>query len=184
MQVICVLIRNQEVIFDFVEECYRYGAKLAWNQEAVFLEFPHTQSIYSLEKLFTSLEELADHFDVQIRVATAGDAPTALCYAHYGVMPKEDLPIESLKYFYSPLTIPKEISTFIRVLRATGHNVLRDLHSLLPSMLRTQFGDIAWEAVRRARDAEGRGWPGFPFLENYSEEADRQEALFPLVAAS
>lgn len=184
MQVICILIRNPEVVFDFVEECFRYGAKLAWNQEAVFLEFPNAKSIYSLEKLFNSLEELAEHFDVQIRIASAEDAPTALCYAHFGVMPKERLPIESLRYFYSPLTVSEEISHLIRALKTTGHRVLKDAAPLLPSMIRTQFGDKAWEAMRRARDTNGRGWPGFPFLENFLEESERQEMLFPVMTAS
>lgn len=185
MQVVCVLIRNPEVIFDFVEECFRFGARIAWNQEAVFLEFPSPRSMYSLEELFNSIEILAEHFDIQTRIATAEDAPTALCYAHYGVMPKENLPLESLRHYYSPLVFPDELASFIRALRSSGYRNLKDIAHLLPSLLRTQFGDKAWEAVRRAREKSGRVWPGFSFLENFSEEnTEQQEFTFPLVAAS
>lgn len=176
MQVICVLINNQEVIFDFVQACFRYGARLAWTQEAVFLEFPGVQSPYSLEKLFSSLEDLAAHFEVQTRIAAAEDAPTALCFAHYGVMRREQLPLDALKYYFSPFRVPEELKTALTLLRTRGYRTLKDLTKVLPSSLLQEFGNTLMEAWLRARDKSGRSWPGFQFLESFAPSPE-EEAL-------
>ncbi len=168
MQVICVLIRNQEVIFDFVEACFRFGARLAWTQEAVFLEFPVIQNSHSLDCLFTELEDLAEHFDVQTRIAAAEDAPTALCFAHFGVTQRELLPVEALRYYSSPFRESVEISGMIRNLRKDGIRSLQELRSQLPNAIAAKFGENAKQAFARWGSKNGQAWPGFQFLENFA----------------
>src|SRR5471030_784928 len=114
IQVICILVRNPEVIFDFVEACFRFGARLAWTQEAIFLEFPAPMRGRSLDHLFVEIEALAVHFDVQTKISVAEDAPTALCFAHYGVSKRELLPVEALRYYASPFRLSREVDAMVR----------------------------------------------------------------------
>jgi hypothetical protein len=46
MKVICVLVREQDKIMDFAEECFRYSRRVAWTDHAVFLEWPSTAEFF------------------------------------------------------------------------------------------------------------------------------------------
>ena len=172
MQVICVLVQEQEVIFDFVQACFRFGGRLAWSQEAVFLEFPFLQGSHSLPALFNEIEKLAEHFDTPIRIAVGEDAPSALAFAHYGPMAKEKLPLEALRYFASPFRYTEDTKQFITALKHKGYRILSDLQFALPTALQKEFGTQAAETVARAKAKNGKHWPGFQFLENFVKETE------------
>jgi hypothetical protein len=126
------------------------------------------QNSHSLERLFSELEDLAEHFDVQTRIAAAEDAPTALCYAHFGITQRESLPVEALRYYASPFKESLEVDSMIRNLKKEGIRSLRELRSQLPAAISVRFGETSKLAFARWSNRNGQAWPGFQFLENFA----------------
>jgi hypothetical protein len=121
------------------------------------------------------LQDILKRFEIEARVEVAGDLPTAIASAIYGVRKKEFLPIEAIPYFFNPFKYEDQFESIVSVFRDLGIGSLKKLENIPPHLLTSKFNKNLTVVLRQINDARNIYWPRFQPAEKITERHEFQE---------
>jgi protein ImuB len=163
MRVLCVYflsgIDKKSSLEKIAEACLRFSPLIAIGHRAIFLEIGACRKLYTEESVTLRMQILMQRFLCQTQVAIADDIPTSLAFAKYGVLDKDELPVESLKIYASPFRPQKSLDHVVTLLQRLGIYTLKDILIIPRNSISSRLGKDTLLALHAIDNAEQMPWP-------------------------
>lgn len=147
------------------------------DSQTLFVDLSKSQKLLTEARFLTLADEILKSYGLSYCWRKAADAPTALALAQDETFEKEELPLESLILFGSPLRrgepeLEKKISAMVTILYQLGLKTLGDFEKLRPQELSSRFGALALGLHDRVRRGFFQPWPAYLPEEIISEKIE------------
>jgi len=184
MKVACILLSPQKAlpidfqIIPFAEACLRFSPQIAIREpNTVFIEIGKCSLLYSERSFLARVQVLLRRFGVDAKIAIAGDLPSSLALARYGVQGGLDaLPLDALEYLSDPFgTDPlgrKSVVKMIEALKRLGIETLRQFKTISPSQIPSRFGGLGLYCRQQMEGTVCFPWPYWRPPEKFLERID------------
>ncbi|MBK7962036.1 MAG: hypothetical protein IPK04_13050 [Bdellovibrionales bacterium] len=133
------------------------------DSEALFVDLSKSQNLLTEIRFLSLADEILKSYGMSYRWRWAIDTPTALALAKYETFEKEELPLESLVLFGTPLRkeplLEKKILGMVNVLQQLGLRTLGDFQELRPQELSSRFGALALGIYDCVKRGFSQPWP-------------------------
>jgi protein ImuB len=175
MRVLCILLEKKDDAQSIAEVFYRATPQIMLRRnQAIFLEISKCRHLYSESTFIKRAQVTLNRIGNRARLAVADDIPTALALAVFpAVVSKDDLPIESLKYFSDPLDYYPDQHTHllkvIQTLKSLRVQTLKDFLRIPSYEISPRFGALILLAYQRIIGENPITWTEFKPLEIVQE---------------
>lgn len=171
MVVVCLLLREDfPRLPALAEACLAFSPQVAVSHEAVFVEVSGSLRLFSLAQCFARLQEILTAFQLAATISSAGDLPSSLAFARYGIAARENLPVDALRDYLSPFT-PSDFSPGA-ILRKLGIKNLGEFLAVPRKEIPARFGKEGARAYAKVFEAKHIAWPRFVPSAKIEEKAE------------
>jgi len=175
VRVVCLLLKDAKDLQTLAESCLRFSPQIALGEHWLFMEIEACRRLYSEENLHTELSALLNTLEIQAKVTTANDMPTALAMALYGKMKLESLPVDAIPCYFNPFKIEDHFQKIIDILKKLAVYDFRALMKIPSGLLSAKFNKDVALVLRQIQDARGIYWPRFKAREIVEESYEFEE---------
>lgn len=124
---ICILFGESERMDAFSAALEALPFSLRQTPGAAFLSTQEELPEGIVDSWVTEIGYLAEYWGVPVRLGVADSAFLALAYAHWGPLPREQLPVEALQFLLAPFQTPAAVREIIHSLKRKGIRLLSEL---------------------------------------------------------
>jgi len=134
------------------------------------VEIGASHHLFSEQECIRRLRELLEVLDLKASLGVADDVPTALAFARFGILERENLPVEALADYLNPFS-PSPFEG-AEVFRKLGVATLGDFKKVPRREIPSRFGKAGLLAFERLLNTGVVAWPRFVPEEKISERVD------------